>query len=95
MALDLAAGRAREVFESDEADLARPLIAGQLIAAKPHQLVGIGAVDVPCHEGHRAFAPAQVPGLYDGGIDHLRMRQQHPLDLGRIDVLAVHGERLL
>ena len=47
MALDLAAGRAREVFESDEADLARPLIAGQLIAAKPHQLVGIGAVDVP------------------------------------------------
>ncbi|MCR5860239.1 hypothetical protein LRS09_28540 [Mesorhizobium sp. J428] len=54
--------------------ISRGRLAGQLIAAKPHQLVGIGAVDVPCHEGHRAFAPAQVPGLYDGGIDHLRMR---------------------
>ena len=56
----------------------------------------VGGLDALCGLDHRLhlFAPVLVGDAEHGGVAHLRMRQQHALDLGRVDVHAAGDDHV-
>ncbi len=88
MTLDLARGAAGQILEGHEMHLARALVAGERCTAERFHRRCIEIIGLARDQRDRDFSPAWVPLAHDHRIADARIRQQHALDFGGVDVLA-------
>src|SRR5262249_31127021 len=92
---DLAGRGARHLVLADERDRARPLVAGDAVAAPRDDLVlARGAALVQHQDRMHPLAPLGVRQAYHGHLLHLVVRAEQVLDLGRIDVFAARDDHV-